>query len=110
VEGVLIGGVAIQNYRPLYHTDDLDFAPAVDSENLRRLAAALNELECRLIVNPSDASSQVALRRDYFTPASSATRAPGTSPPDSATSTSASSPPASPAAMTTCARTRAYRP
>ena len=70
VEGILIGGVAIQNYRPTYNTDDIDFAPKGDIENLRRLSAALNELDCRLIVDPSDPSSQVALPPDYFTPAS----------------------------------------
>jgi hypothetical protein len=69
VEGVLIGGAAIQNYRPTYATDDVDFAPARDADNLGRLAAALNDLDCRLIVDPSDAGSQVALPPDYFTPA-----------------------------------------
>ncbi len=70
VEGVLIGGAAIQNYRPAYTTDDVDFAPAPDTENRRRLAAALNELDCRLIVDPAAPDSQVALPPDYFTPAS----------------------------------------
>lgn len=70
VEGVIIGGAAIQNYRPTYATDDVDFAPARDDENMRRLADALNELDCRLVVDPADPSSHVALPPDYFTPAS----------------------------------------
>lgn len=70
VQGVLIGGAAIQNYRPGYATDDIDFAPARDPDNLDRLAAALNELDCRLIVDPAEPDSQVALPPGYFTPAS----------------------------------------
>ncbi len=70
VEGVIIGGAAIQNYRPTYATDDVDFAPARDDENMRRLADALNGLDCRLVVDPADPSSHVALPPDYFTPAS----------------------------------------
>ena len=51
VEGIVIGGVAIQTHRPAYRTDDVDFAPATDPANLRRLAAALNALDLELVVS-----------------------------------------------------------
>ena len=68
VEGIVIGGVAIQTHRPAYRTDDVDFAPATDPANLRRLAAALNALDLELVVSRRAPRTTVALPHDYFTP------------------------------------------
>ncbi len=67
VEGVVIGGVAIQTHRPAYRTDDVDFEPATDPANLRRLAAALNALDLELVVSRRAPRTTVALPHDYFT-------------------------------------------
>jgi hypothetical protein len=64
---VLIGGAAIQSHGRRYDTLDIDLAPDTEPENLARLAEALNELECRLVTDPSDPGSWVALPEDYFT-------------------------------------------
>lgn len=64
---VLIGGAAIQSYGRRYDTQDIDLTPDTTPENLARLADALNELDCRLITDPADASSWVTLPSDYFT-------------------------------------------
>lgn len=61
VKFVVIGGAAIQSHGRPYDTQDIDLTPDRDETNLLRLAAALNELECRLVTDPLDASGWVAL-------------------------------------------------
>ncbi len=70
VEFVLIGGAAIQSHGRRYDTLDIDVAPNTTDENLDRLAGALNGLECRLITDPANPGSWVAVPSDYFTPRS----------------------------------------
>jgi hypothetical protein len=48
VDYVLIGGVALQAYGHVRTTVDLDVIAAWTAENMRRLAAALGQLEARL--------------------------------------------------------------
>jgi hypothetical protein len=67
---VLIGGAAIQSHGRRYDTLDIDVTPDTDPKNLARLADALNELDCRLVTDPADTDSWVALPSDYFTPRS----------------------------------------
>jgi hypothetical protein len=67
---VLIGGAAIQSHGCRYDTQDVDLTPDTEPENLARLADALNELECKLVTDPADTASWVALPPDYFTPRS----------------------------------------
>lgn len=67
VSFVLIGGAAIQSHGRRYDTLDVDVTPDSEVENLGRLAAALNELHCRLITDPADISTWVELPSDYFT-------------------------------------------
>jgi hypothetical protein len=43
---VLLGGAAIQSHGRRYDTQDIDVTPDTSPENLERLAAALNDLEC----------------------------------------------------------------
>lgn len=70
VNFVVIGGAAIQSHGRRYDTQDIDLTPDRDETNLLRLASALNELECRLVTNPVDPGSWVALPADYFMPRS----------------------------------------
>lgn len=63
---VLIGGAAIQSHGLPYDTRDMDVAPDTTPDNLAALAAALNELDCRLITDPADAGSWVSLPSDCF--------------------------------------------
>lgn len=58
VKFVVIGGGAIQSHGRRYDTQDIDLTPDRDETNLVRLAAALNELECRLVSDPVDGSSR----------------------------------------------------
>ena len=44
--------------------------PDRDEANLRRLADALNELDCRLVTDPADTAAWVPLPPHYFTPRS----------------------------------------
>jgi hypothetical protein len=67
---VLIGGAAIQSHGRRYDTQDIDLTPDTEPENLSRLAGALNQLECKLVTDPADTASWVALPSDYFTPRS----------------------------------------
>ncbi len=67
---VLIGGAAIQSHGRRYDTLDVDVTPDTELENLTRLAAALKELDCRLVTDPADTSSWITLPSDYFTPRS----------------------------------------
>ena len=48
VEYVLIGGLAARIHGSPFLTEDLDITPALDRENLARLATALQELGARL--------------------------------------------------------------
>jgi hypothetical protein len=66
VDFVLIGGAALQSRGRAYLTQDIDVTPATDEVNLERLAAALNELECRLVIDPAHSASWVPLPADYF--------------------------------------------
>ena len=67
---VLIGGAAIQSHGRRYDTQDIDLTPDTEPENLSRLASALNSLDCRLVTDPADTASWVALPPGYFTPRS----------------------------------------
>lgn len=51
VEYVVVGGVAMQAHGHLRMTNDVDLIPLPTRENLRRLAAALNQLHAR-VLNP----------------------------------------------------------
>jgi hypothetical protein len=51
VEYVVIGGIAVQVYGHVRMTNDIDLIPSPTPQNLERLAAALNDLEAR-ILNP----------------------------------------------------------
>ncbi len=66
VQFVLIGGAAIQSHGRRYDTLDVDVTPSAEDANLIRLAAALNELECRLVTDPADTSAWVAVPAGYF--------------------------------------------
>jgi hypothetical protein len=46
---VLIGGLAVQTHGHVRTTNDADLIPAPDRANLERLAAALRELEARVL-------------------------------------------------------------
>ncbi|MGH2916750.1 MAG: hypothetical protein ACRDMX_17375 [Solirubrobacteraceae bacterium] len=70
VKFIVIGGAAIQSHGRRYDTQDIDLTPDREETNLVHLAAALNELECRLVTDPVDPSGWVALPADYFTPRS----------------------------------------
>jgi hypothetical protein len=51
VEYIVVGGLAVQVHGHVRMTNDLDLIPAPTPENLARLAAALNELDAR-VLNP----------------------------------------------------------
>jgi len=51
VEYVLIGGMAVQTHGHVRTTNDADLIPSPDPGNLERLAAALNDLDAR-VLNP----------------------------------------------------------
>jgi hypothetical protein len=70
VRFIVIGGAAIQSHGRRYVTEDIDLTPDTDAGNLQRLADALNELDCRLVIDPADPGSWVPLPADYFTPRS----------------------------------------
>jgi len=67
---VVIGGAAIQSHGRRYVTEDIDLTPDTEAGNLQRLADALNQLDCRLVIDPADPKSWVALPSGYFTPRS----------------------------------------
>ena len=67
---VVIGGAAIQSHGRIYDTLDIDVVPDTEQDNLARLAAALNELDCRLVTDPAGSANWVKLPTDYFTPRS----------------------------------------
>jgi hypothetical protein len=69
VRYVLIGGAAIQSHGIDYATKDIDVTPEREHENLERLAAVLNGLDCRLEIDPDDPDTAIELPRDYFTAA-----------------------------------------
>jgi hypothetical protein len=70
VQFVVIGGAAIQSHGRRYDTLDIDVTPDRDEANLHRLADALNELDCRLVTDPTNTAVWVPLPPDYFTPRS----------------------------------------
>jgi hypothetical protein len=51
VEYVVIGGIAVQVYGHTRMTNDIDLIPSPTPQNLKRLAAALKEMEAR-VLNP----------------------------------------------------------
>lgn len=67
---VVIGGAALQSYDEAHRTDDIDVTPEHSHANLGRLATVLNELDCKLTVNPEDDSQDVPLPAGYFTASS----------------------------------------
>ena len=69
MEFVLIGGAAIQSHGVTYRTEDVDATPRRTPANLERLAAALNALDCTLVIDPRDRSHDVPLPAGYFTAA-----------------------------------------
>ncbi|MGH2910313.1 MAG: hypothetical protein ACRDK8_13595 [Solirubrobacteraceae bacterium] len=70
VQFVVIGGAGIQSRGRRHDTLDIDVTPDRDEANLRRLADALNELDCRVVTNPPNTAAWVPLPPDYFTPRS----------------------------------------
>lgn len=68
VNFVLIGGAAIQSHGEAYVTQDVDVTPERTEANLRRFADILNQLSCRLVVQPDDTSQDVPLPPKFFTP------------------------------------------
>lgn len=58
VDYVLIGGLAVQTHGHVRTTNDADLIPAPEPTNLKRLAAALRELEAR-VLNPGQEDLQV---------------------------------------------------
>ena len=66
---VLVGGVAIESHGVRHRTDDVDVTPQGTPENLERLASALNGLDCKLVIDPSDSDQDVPLPAGYFTAA-----------------------------------------
>lgn len=67
---VVIGGAALQSYDQAHRTDDIDVTPEHSQANLARLAAVLNELDCKLVIDPADDSQDVPLPAGYFTASS----------------------------------------
>ena len=57
VKFVVIGGAAIQSHGRRYVTEDIDLTPDTEAGNLQRLADALNELDCRLVIDPASPGS-----------------------------------------------------
>lgn len=64
---IVIGGVALQSHGQAYVTQDLDITPARTSATRTRLAAILNTLDSRLVVDPADASQNVPVPPGFFT-------------------------------------------
>lgn len=58
VEYVLIGGLAVQTHGHVRTTNDADLIPAPDPANLRRLAAALRELDAK-VLNPGEEETEI---------------------------------------------------
>jgi hypothetical protein len=67
---VVIGGAGLQSHGQSYVTQDVDITPARSPANLARLAAILNKLEWRLVVDLTDSSQDVPVPAGYFTVAS----------------------------------------
>lgn len=58
VDYVLIGGLAVQTHGHVRTTNDADLIPAPQPANLKRLAAALRDLEAR-VLNPGQEDLEV---------------------------------------------------
>jgi hypothetical protein len=54
VDYVVVGGIAVQVHGHVRMTNDLDLIPAPTPENLKRLAAALRELQARVLNRGSE--------------------------------------------------------
>lgn len=63
---VLIGGMAARLHGSPLLTEDADVVPAMDDENLRRLARALGELDARLAVEGVEGGLAVPLDEHTF--------------------------------------------
>jgi predicted nucleotidyltransferase len=61
VDYVLIGGLAVQTHGHVRTTNDADLIPAPEPANLERLAAALRELEAK-VLNPGEEKTAVDAR------------------------------------------------
>lgn len=61
VEYVVVGGVAVQVHGHVRMTNDVDLIPAPTPANLRRLAAALGELDAR-VLNPGSEDTGIDAR------------------------------------------------
>jgi hypothetical protein len=64
---VVVGGVAVRTHGVDYRTQDIDFTPQRTVENAARLADALNDLRCSLVIDDDDPSADVPLPAGYFT-------------------------------------------
>jgi len=62
---VEIGGAALQSHGLAYTTQDIDVTPARSKTNLQRLAATLNDLDCRLVVDVADSSQDVPVSAGF---------------------------------------------
>lgn len=58
VEYVVIGGIAVQVHGHVRMTNDIDLIPSPTPRNLQRLAAALTELEAR-VLNPGSEGLEI---------------------------------------------------
>jgi hypothetical protein len=58
VDYVLIGGLAVQTHGHVRTTNDADLIPAPNPANLRRLTAALRELDAR-VLNPGEEDTEI---------------------------------------------------
>ncbi|HSK50106.1 MAG TPA: hypothetical protein VK889_06375 [Solirubrobacterales bacterium] len=58
VDYILIGGLAVQTHGHVRTTNDADLIPAPDPANLGRLAAALRQLEAR-VLNPGQEQTSI---------------------------------------------------
>ncbi|HTD57351.1 MAG TPA: hypothetical protein VNZ01_04170 [Solirubrobacteraceae bacterium] len=54
VDYIVIGGIAVQVYGHVRMTNDVDLIPAPTPQNLERLAAALEQLEARVLNSGSE--------------------------------------------------------
>jgi hypothetical protein len=84
VDYVVVGGIAVQVHGHVRMTNDLDLIPSPTPENLKRLAAALRELQAR-VLNPG--SEHLAIDARMLPRATY-----GNSAPPTATSTSCKKP------------------
>ncbi len=80
VKYVVIGGIAAVAHGLAWRTDDIDICPAASTDNLRRLAAALTELDARLRaegLGPGGTKIKLDEKTWKFTPSMTFTTAAG---------------------------------